>query len=62
MIGYVGRAISATQHFNDWTLGPFIVQSLLLLIAPALLAASVYMQLGRIVQLLEAESQELFGL
>jgi hypothetical protein len=56
-IGYAGRAISADQPFNDWTLGPFIVQSLLLLIAPAFLAASVYMQLGRIVQLLEADGR-----
>ncbi|MCJ1436926.1 hypothetical protein MMC27_006309 [Xylographa pallens] len=47
-IGYVGRAISATQSPN-WALGPFLDQTLLLLVAPGLFAASIYMQLGRII-------------
>lgn len=45
----------------DWTLGPYIVQTLFLLLAPALLAASVYMLLGRIILLLQAESHALLG-
>ncbi|KAK6209284.1 hypothetical protein LQW54_006388 [Pestalotiopsis sp. IQ-011] len=51
-IGYIGRTVSATQTPN-WTLNPYIIQTLLLLIAPALFAASVYMILGRIVRLVD---------
>jgi hypothetical protein len=36
-------------------MGPYIQQTLLLLLAPALFAASIYMMLGRIVVLLDAE-------
>lgn len=36
-------------------MGPFIMQSLLLLVAPALYAASIYMVLGRIIRRLDAE-------
>jgi RTA1 like protein len=45
-IGYTGRAIS---HSDKEALPPFIIQSLLLLLAPALFAASIYMTLGRII-------------
>ena len=48
-IGYIGRAI-ASQQGHDWTLGPYIMQSLLLLLAPAFFAASIYMSLSRIAQ------------
>ncbi|RAL04331.1 RTA1 domain-containing protein, partial [Aspergillus ibericus CBS 121593] len=53
-IGYIGRALSAAQSPN-WSLGPYIMQSTLLLVAPALFAASIYMELGRIVLLVKAE-------
>jgi RTA1 like protein len=53
-IGYVGRAVSSTQT-PDWTLGPYIIQSLLLLVAPALFAASIYMVLGRIVEMTQGD-------
>ena len=46
VIGYVGRVIS---HDDLWALGPYIIQSILLLIAPAFFAASVYMTLRRII-------------
>jgi RTA1 like protein len=55
VIGYVTRSISATQENGEWTLGPFVTQAVLLLVAPALFAASVYMQLGRIVKSVEGE-------
>ncbi|RHZ61810.1 uncharacterized protein CDV56_107079 [Aspergillus thermomutatus] len=55
IIGYVGRAMSSSQSPN-WTLGPYLLQTLFLLLAPALLAASVYMLLGRIILILRAES------
>ncbi|KAJ6098476.1 hypothetical protein N7467_000011 [Penicillium canescens] len=40
-IGYIERAVSSDQSPN-WTLGPNILQTLLLLLAPALLSASIY--------------------
>ena len=51
-IGYVGRAISAHEA-PDYSLAPYIIQSLLLLIAPVLFAASIYMVLGHIVELVD---------
>ncbi|RMY58953.1 hypothetical protein D0865_02327 [Hortaea werneckii] len=54
-IGYVGRALSAEQDFGEYTLGPYIMQSVLLLVAPALFAASIYMELGRIVLMVKGE-------
>jgi hypothetical protein len=45
-LGYVGRIISSN---NRESLGPFIMQTLLILLGPALFAASVYMCLSRII-------------
>ncbi|KAI8719992.1 hypothetical protein NCS52_00443200 [Fusarium sp. LHS14.1] len=55
IIGYVGRAVSSTESPN-WTVKPYIVQTLLLLISPALFAASIYMILGRIILVTDGES------
>jgi len=55
-IGYVGRILS---HFNKEALGPYIMQTLLLLVAPACFAASIYMILGRLIRLVEAEKYSL---
>lgn len=55
-IGYVGRALNAGQTYGNWTIGPYIMQSLLLLLAPALFAASIYMVLGRIILLTDGEA------
>lgn len=46
-VGYVGRAIS---HAELQALIPYILQSILLLVAPALFAASIYMVFGRVVR------------
>lgn len=54
--GYIGRAMS---HNDQWKLGPFIMQSLLLLVAPALFAASIYIILGRIILLTDGEKHSL---
>ncbi|KAM0635950.1 hypothetical protein ACHAPW_000985 [Verticillium nonalfalfae] len=51
-LGYGGRIMS---HFDEEAIGPFVVQSMLILVAPALFAASIYMILGRIIQALHAE-------
>ncbi|KAJ5202978.1 hypothetical protein N7449_005057 [Penicillium cf. viridicatum] len=53
LVGYIARIFS---HHNKTALGPYIVQTLLILIAPPLFAASIYMTLGRIVTRLEAEN------
>ncbi|KAL7627955.1 hypothetical protein AAE478_002151 [Parahypoxylon ruwenzoriense] len=54
-VGYLGRAMSSTESPN-YTKNPYIMQSILLLLGPTLFAASIYMILGRLVVLLEAES------
>ena len=54
-IGYIGRVLSSREA-PDYTLGPYIIQSLLLLIAPVLFAASIYMELGHIVLLVDGET------
>lgn len=55
-VGFVGRILST----NDvWALGPYIMQSLLLLLAPALFAASIYIILGRIILLVDGEKHSL---
>lgn len=46
--------MSANQSPN-WTKGPYIIQSTLLLIAPALFAASIYMELGRVILLVRGQ-------
>ncbi|CAK1362649.1 unnamed protein product [Cercospora beticola] len=46
IVGYIGRAISSQ---DQWALGPYIMQTMTLLIAPAFCAASIYMTLGRII-------------
>ncbi|EHK21853.1 uncharacterized protein TRIVIDRAFT_151640 [Trichoderma virens Gv29-8] len=57
-VGYLGRNISAGQSPN-WTTGPYILQSLTLLLGPTLLAASIYMTLGRLIRLLHADAYSL---
>lgn len=57
-IGYIGRAMSSAQA-PDFTENPYIIQSVLLLLGPTLLAASIYMMLGRLIRLLEADDYSL---
>ncbi|KAK0240529.1 RTA1 like protein-domain-containing protein [Armillaria nabsnona] len=51
-IGYIGRLMS---HSDPKSLGPYVMQTLLLLVAPALFAAAIYVVLGRIIRMLHAE-------
>jgi hypothetical protein len=53
-VGYAARASSARQAPN-FTLVPYIIQSLLLLLGPSFFAASIYMVLGRIIRLTGGE-------
>ncbi|RFN48485.1 hypothetical protein FIE12Z_7294 [Fusarium flagelliforme] len=56
LIGYAARCKSANETPN-WTLGPYIIQSIFLLVAPALFAATIYMELGRIVLMIDGEGR-----
>ncbi|KAJ6049154.1 hypothetical protein N7499_004007 [Penicillium canescens] len=60
-IGYVGRLLSSIEA-PEYTKGPYIMQSALILIAPAFLAASIYMTLGRIIFMLNGENFSLIRL
>lgn len=52
-VGYIGRALSSNEA-PDFTKNPYIIQSILLLLGPTLYAASIYMILGRLINLLDA--------
>ncbi|KAF4535016.1 putative rta1 domain protein [Lasiodiplodia theobromae] len=52
-VGYIARYISIREPRST---APYIVQTLLILIAPALLAASMYMVLSRIILVTQTES------
>lgn len=54
VIGYIARAYSAHET-PDWTLGPFIIQALALLLPPVFFAASIYMSLGRLIRAVHRE-------
>lgn len=56
-VGYGGRIMSATENPGPYDKIPYIIQSLLLLVAPPFFAASVYMELGRIVMMVGAEEK-----
>ncbi|KAK3303756.1 RTA1 like protein-domain-containing protein [Chaetomium strumarium] len=57
-IGYVGRAIAAKEAPN-YTLTAYILQTILILLGPALFAASIYMILARLIRFLGAEDYAL---
>ena len=50
--GYIGRIVSAS---DKEALGPYLINTLFLLVAPALLAASIYIILGRLMIHVEGE-------
>ncbi|KAL1583112.1 hypothetical protein WHR41_08289 [Cladosporium halotolerans] len=58
IVGYIARAISARQA-PDYTLMPYIVQSLLLLLGPSFFAASIYMILGRLIVLVGGQKHSI---
>ncbi|PYH74920.1 RTA1 domain-containing protein [Aspergillus vadensis CBS 113365] len=58
-IGFIAKIIS---HFHTAELGPYSMQSLLILLAPVLFAASVYMTLGRIIRSVDAEQYSMISL
>lgn len=58
-VGYIGRIMS---HSDQKKLGPYIQQSILLLVAPPLFAATIYMVLGRMIRKLHAEQHSIIPL
>lgn len=52
LVGYCGRIWS---HFDPSAIGGFVMQAILILVAPALYAASIYMILGRLIRTLQAD-------
>lgn len=52
------RAISA-QESPNWSVAVYSLSTILLLVAPALFAASIYMMLGRIILVTDGESHSL---
>ncbi|KAJ5703094.1 hypothetical protein N7488_010642 [Penicillium malachiteum] len=57
-IGYIARAYSSTQY-PDYTMGPELIAYIFILVAPALLAASIYMELGRIMIMTDGDNYSL---
>jgi hypothetical protein len=57
-VGYAARAVNAHQAPNYTTI-PYALQSLFILLAPSLFAASVYMILGRIIRCTDGDSRSL---
>lgn len=57
-LGYVARVINSYQTPN-WTTAVFIIEELGILIAPAFLAASMYILFGRIIRLTDGDSRSL---
>ncbi|KAI6777898.1 Protein RTA1 [Emericellopsis cladophorae] len=55
-VGYCGRIWG---HFDKESLGGFIIQAILILVAPALYAASIYMILGRLIRTVHAQHHSL---
>ncbi|MCJ1312314.1 hypothetical protein MMC25_005988 [Agyrium rufum] len=57
--GYTARGASSQQPATAFTITPYIIQTLWLLVAPALFAASIYMILGRIIVSVDGEKDSL---
>lgn len=59
IVGYIGRILSKS---DTEALGPYIMQSILLLVAPALYTATLYMSLGRLIARLECQKYSIIPL
>jgi len=54
-VGYGFRVVSAFETYPKYSFTPYLLQTLLILLGPSLMAASVYMVLGRLIRLLDAD-------
>lgn len=59
--GYAMRSLSAGESFGCWSLAPFIIHSILVLVAPAVIAASIYMLLEKIIRLSDGDSHSIMS-
>lgn len=57
-LGYAARAVNAHEAPN-YSVIAYAMQSLFILLAPSLFAASIYMVLGRIIRLTDGDSKSL---
>jgi hypothetical protein len=57
-IGYAARAVNAHQA-PDYGTMPYAMQSVFILLAPSLFAASIYMVLGRLIRRIDGDSRSL---
>jgi len=57
-LGYAARAVNA-HSAPTYAVTPYAMQSLFILLAPSLFAASIYMILGRIIRLTDGDSRSL---
>ena len=57
-LGYIVRATSIEQS-PKYTLGPYVAGLVLILVAPTLFAASIYMALGRLLTVMQADKHSL---
>lgn len=60
-IGYAARAGSSRQEPGCWKMMPYIIQSVFILLSPALFSASVYIILGKIVEVADGEGHVLIN-
>ncbi|KAM0716846.1 hypothetical protein Q7P37_006698 [Cladosporium fusiforme] len=59
-VGYCARVASAGQA-PDYRLMAYVIQATYILLAPTLMAASIYMELGRIVRLTDGEPHSIIS-
>lgn len=59
VVGYIGRILSADEEGAST---PYIMQSVLLLVAPALFSATIYMTLAIVIKAVDAEHHSLIRL
>lgn len=57
-IGYAARAVNAHQALDYGTM-PYAIQSVFILLAPSLFAASIYMVLGHLIRRVDGDSKTL---
>ncbi|KAI4717977.1 RTA1-domain-containing protein [Aureobasidium sp. EXF-10727] len=58
VVGYAARAQSS-QEAPNFSIPAYSIQAILILVAPALFAASIYMELGRIILLTDGEQHSI---
>lgn len=58
----LGYAMRIASHYDKEAMGPYVMQSTFIVVAPALFAASIYMILGRLIRHLGGEEYSVIPL